>query len=187
MTRPRQSVAAADRRRCATRAQITRPATTTIPTATQTHTQGDPELPVAAGVVAAPAVVGAAVVGAAVVGGAVVGGVVGGAVVGGAVVGGAVVGGAVVGGAVVGGAVVGCPVPPVLVAVTLAATLLTAELTLLPAAPHAASGSTMKTIRPTSPAYFLSICGSSFRAQGKTPSRVRGTGPPAGHPARVNC
>jgi hypothetical protein len=93
---------------------------------------------------------------------------VGGAVVGGAVVGGAVVGGAVVGGAVVGGAVVGCPVPPVPVAVTLAATLLTADLTLLPAAPHAASGSTMKTIRPARPAYFLTIRGSSFRAPGKT-------------------
>jgi hypothetical protein len=135
------------------------------------------ELPAVAGVVAAAAVVGAAVVGAAVVGGAVVGGTV---------VGGAVVGGAVVGGAVVGGAVVGCPVPPVPVALMLEAMLLTAELT-LPAAPHAASGSTMKTIRPTRPAYFLSICGSSFRAPGKTPSRVRGTGPPAGHPARVNC
>ncbi|MFY9776176.1 MAG: hypothetical protein WAK28_16570, partial [Trebonia sp.] len=79
-----------------------------------------------------------------------------------------VVGGAVVGGAVVGSAVVGCPVAPVLVAVTLAAMLLTAELTLLPAAPHAASGSTMKTIRPERPAYFLSIRGSSFRTPGKT-------------------
>jgi hypothetical protein len=86
---------------------------------------------------------------------------------------------------VVGGAVVGCPLPPVPVALTLEAMLLTAELT-LPAAPHAASGNTMKTIKPARPAYFLSICGSSFRAPGKTPSRVRGTGPPAGHPARVN-
>jgi hypothetical protein len=120
--------------------------------------------------------VGAAVVGAAVVGGAVVGG---------AVVGGAVVGGAVVGGAVVGCPVVGCPVAPVLVAVTLEAMLLTAELT-LPAAPHAAIGSTMKTIRPVRPAYFLSIRGSSFRAPGEDPSRVRGPGPPAGHPTRVN-
>ena len=67
----------------------------------------------------------------------------------------------------VGGAVVGCPVPPVPVAVTLAAMLLTADLTLLPAAPHAASGSTMKTIRPARPAYFLSICGNSFRAPEK--------------------
>jgi hypothetical protein len=110
--------------------------------------------------------------------------VVGGAVVGGVVVGGAVVGGAVVGGAVVGGAVVGCPVP---VAVTLAMMLLTLELTLLPVAPHAASGSTMKTIRPTRPAYFLSICGSSFRAPGEDPFKGAGTGPPAGHPTRVNC
>jgi hypothetical protein len=127
-------------------------------------------------------VVGAAIVGAAVVGAAVVGG----AVVGGAVVGGAVVGGAVVGAAVVGSAVVGCPVAPVPVAVTLAAMLLTPDLTLLPVAPHAASGAAMKTIMPTRPAYFLSIRDSSFRAPGEDPSRVRGPGPPAGHPTRVN-
>jgi hypothetical protein len=91
-----------------------------------------------------------------------------------------------VGGTVVGSAVVGCPVAPVLVAVTLAAMLLTAELTLLPAAPHAASGAAMKTIRPARPAYFLSIRGSSFRTPGDDPSRVREPGPPAGHPTRVN-
>jgi hypothetical protein len=90
-------------------------------------------------------------------------------VVGGAVVGGAVVGGSVVGAVVVGSAAVGCSGAPVLVAVTLSAMLLTADRTLLPAAPHAASGSTMKMIRPTSPAYFLSIRCSSFRAPGKTP------------------
>jgi hypothetical protein len=147
-------------------AQITRPATAAIPTASQNHAQGNPELLAAAGVVAAagpgveppPPAAPCAVVD-------VAAGVVA-AVVGAAVVGGAVVGAAVVGAAVVGWAVVGCPVAPVRVAVTLAATLLTADLTLLPVAPHAASSTTVKTIRPTRPAYFLSIRGNPFRAPG---------------------
>jgi hypothetical protein len=88
-----------------------------------------------------------------------------------------------VGGAVVGGAVVGCPVAPVPVAVTLAATLLTADLTLLPAAPHAASGTAMKTIRPARPAYFLSIRGSSFPRTRRRPfkgARTWAAGRPPG-------